>query len=937
MIDCDDQIAGPSIESEKDVNSFLNFSNAYPIYGYKNSYNVSDFKVRKWLGSDSCEDDACVVDTRNKAQPNQNKLISINLISSESSNSIVRSDQTTVIYPVRSDEKNISIQEEESNTDHLPSLEHFIMTSQVNKDTRTKESDRKKKIGSSHELKYAAIHAKVHAKNQKKSMDAITDIEKTNDGDDLSTTTNDQSLQVNSANNSTNISVTDKQSSVDATWSRVIEVGKEMRGKKKKKKKLDVTIEKTKKLPKIIENIIIKPSDKDNLPEPLSRKTSNKEADVSNLLQESNDSSQNVIDKSLNVSNAKLKISTSKTKDRRQKTSFTKNNDNSISEVNCHVPEYTMLGEDERVCLKNMSNHQMNDIIGLENFEKESLFGHTNVSNENSEKITMKRCGSPRKRLVIPTPKKFNESINESESSALSVENQIPKTPVNNNARKISGEISSHPQSSMPNKPKLSLRRNLSFNEKDKLPTSYLSVVNASFPHDRKKDTDSPMSKSDSSLNHRLTSVKRDLSLQIDNQTDQTMTAANTFSRTMAKCNENDPEIVRRNKKLAAECTSKKSQSRCQISKDKNKCLVRFIQMGTLLRRQKNVKYRYIGKTKRERSMPAEIPVNTVCNTQQTEMEQDIRCRSCNSVMFSNSSHESSREADVIAKNICSMYNSIANSSAVLKDAGLSAELPPCDVSANSTLKGNTTQDLIATLESPPIKRQLNKSTSDTDSMPLLDEISHTNRNAIHKQISSNHSRTASGIKLLSPDKDSQLKFLSVDSPMSQHKKSKLASLMQQQYVLRKSPTKENNLPEVKSSQFTEDKISSATSSIFVPKFQSGKKRKRRINSDQESIQNSSTSKNDESSYSSDESEHTIKLDICKKSKSDNIIIDSSSTSSNTDRKLNLSSSHNANTKVTHLNSTEKKKFKRIIYSSSSESDAESDAKRYNMKNYKRY
>lgn len=999
----------------------------------ENACDTANFKVRTWLHCHPDEINTTLVE--NETQLDQDEIKPINLISDDydsESDATGNIKDTTRDKVVASSSTTTRVTKRIVDRVKRDSVEDD--TSQASKDMTTKRSGKTKKIDSTASgLKYSAIHGKVRAKDQKKSVDArMTDGERRNNQDGSSSANianQDQARQIDSPTDNAvfesqaelknvdrlrdshgrllrkSSTVTDKQSAANATWSRVIEFGKEMCPRKKKRKKLNVSMEKNKK-PTIVEDVILTPN-KQYSRSTLNRNTNDREADVSNLLRESSCRKQEqAIDKSLDSSNiTPSKVSTtSETKDRGRQESFIedKTEDNFKSDADYHA----YITEEGKILIKNLNSRQVNDIISLEDVggDSPSAADRANVpgatSREGDAEIITEYRDSPRKRLIVLTPRELNESIGENESthdnertrvldnfdrrgssSGLSDENRTPGTSANNNSvrRETSGGIAAQLRSPTPNKSRLSLKRNSAGRNIDSPLSSDLLLNDklSSQSHDAKKgkdnrrSVDTSISKDGPSL-ERLAAVRRDLSSQIIGEdrlqtAGPNATAADTFSETTVKVKDNDNvEIVC--EMLAVGSTSKKFKSQSKKSQTHGNhggFPIKFMQMGTLVRRQ-NIKYLCMGKTKRERSLPAEVLDSTVCNMQQSISRYEakrnyIGSESRNLATSSNPASDSQDSANItVTEDVRLANSSIARTGEdVLEDTRFSTVYPSCDIPASSTpKKGNadrrSSREDTAMIEGSPTNA--GRTNGSNRSIRCIErgarlphEISGTDGGAIRRNILDVHSRRVNDIKLLSPDKDSQLKFLTIDSP-SQREESRLASsTRQQRRESRKSVTKENNFPVVKSplcvamSASEAHSVSeSSESSEFPPHFRPGKKRKRmRCTGDKEPSRNGSSSSHRDDDDSSDSSgdnnsERTIQLDkYRRKSKTSN----NAKSDTDVNKKRRLSSPHDENAEVARSNSKEQqdahgRKLKRII--STSSSDTESEAT-YVARNSKRY
>lgn len=871
-------------------------------------FSRPDVKVRTWLqhlpdGESSIESNA------NLISDNNNKLNATDEIHDNKYN---KSNRTS---------------RRRKQIDYKDCIDEDTNTSRISTDTDAKQFDKVLKTDSAatNELKYKAIHDRIRAKNSKEDA-SKSGVEKTNNRNNSSLTiANDQTHQINDSNSSASAA-----HSSFADWTRIIEFGKETkRGKKRKMKKLNISTEKNKDAPRIIENIALSPSKKYDLAKIAT--------DHNMSRKEENSQKQDAIDKNLDSSNAKvmpLEVSSEAYNTYNSKESTKdKTNSSTLSPTNHPIKtlHVTLEAENKQIPIINLTSSQVNEIIGSENINKNSRVSHNRCREESVEIIT-EHCNSllsTPKRLAVLTPEKLNESIREHEMmrdiaqtpasnfrNSSPAENRTPKPEWNNSTQKTLGEVASSQSPQTPiSKARLSLKRKLGISDNKKTNSPLLSQVSLidKLSSNEKdidhKSIDSPVSKN-GKLFDRLTAVKRDLNLQIIGE-DQLQTNRDTIhSDALLKkqTDENVSRMICQVEKLVSNLTT--------LEKSKNiknqGCLVKFRQMGTMIKRR-NVRYFYSGMTKREQSILAQVQITSVYNMQQSiskfEMEPYITNMSYNLARSPDRSNEPQDMMDItVIENI--------RSRAVLKDIELSTA--SSKVSATSMPKKDIDHYLnrkkIATIE---------------ENAQSLHKTSRANSSAIQES-SRIHSGTSNSIKLLSPDKDSQLKFLTIDSPMSDHGKSKRANSSWQQSELEKFVhIKENNFSKMKNSRFA-----ASTSKAQEPSIEnSNKKRKRmRDSSDKELFDDG---RNDNSSDSaSDSGRRRIKLGRYSKS-SKNIELDL-----DTSKKYRSCSPDNQNViEVISSDSKEKdtctKKFRRILPISSS--DTESESAEYVARNCKRY
>ncbi|KMQ92803.1 breast cancer type 1 susceptibility protein [Lasius niger] len=745
-------------------------------------------------------------------------------------------------------------------------------TSRVSKNAKAKQFHKVIKTTDSaakSELKYKAIHARVHAKTSMRDA-SKSGVEGTNDQNNSSSTTaNDQTRQILAIDDSITSAptiVSSVQSSA-MDWTRMIEFGKETkRGKKKRKmKKLNVSIEKNKKLPRIIKNVKLSQSMKRDL----TRITVDH-----NMSKKENSQKQDAIDKNLDLSNAKVmasKASSEASTHNREESTKNKANISTVSLTNPspETPLYVML-EEEGKRIPIINSNQVSNIISTENINKDSRASQDRCR-EKSAEIAAEHCDSllsSPKRLTVLTPKKLNKSVSEhaeiirditqasvsnleSLSPFVTAKNRTPEPEKNNSTQRTLEEVACSQSLQSPiSKARLSLKRKSGIGGNKKTDSPPLSQV---------------------SLINRLSIIEKDI-----------------------------------------------NDSRNVDSPVSNNDRVKFLQMGTMIRRR-NVKYFYLNTTKREQSMPAQMQITSVYNIQQSisksERQQYIANMPCN---LARSPDRSNEPQDMI--DITMMEDTRFVIQAVSKDAELSTASPRRKVSATSTPKRDIDHHLnrekTATIEDATEKsaQSLHK--------PLAD-------NSAIQKISRVHSRTLNSIKLLSPDKDSQLKFLAIDSPMSEHGETRRAK--RQQSELQKSVhTKGNNFS---TSTMKNSHFAASTSKAQEPSVEnSDKKRKRmRCTGDKELFDDG---RNDDLSDSaSDSGRRRIKLDRYSRS--------SKNAESGLDASKNRRSSSPNDQNVIEVipldseeQDTHARKFKRILPISSS--DTESESAEHVARNWKR-
>ncbi|XP_032687329.1 uncharacterized protein LOC116851724 isoform X2 [Odontomachus brunneus] len=847
-------------------------------------------------------------------------------------------------------------------------------TSRVSKKRRRSSDTRK---ADSSKLKYNAIHSKVRTKDRKRSIPTDVgkpDVEERNSRsrDDSSfATSSNQTHQADAFDRShgTNTpTVGNKPSSTDTTWSRVREIGKEMRGKKKRVKKLSVSTErstgknteksnespeknnesrdekntesnKSKNVPRIIEDIVLIPRKKyESLDKSATNDdTSNKEASVSKKSRESNSSKWDAIDEKSSLSNAKVKTNTSanETTARNREESFTSDKTNcSMSEANPCSLETSLvitLEEGEKLPIRNLNSRQMNEIIGCKGdlkglvddantLEKRHLMKEKDKEQKEDVEIMMEPFDSPshQQRLIILTPEKLNESVDKcranhntdlrtpvrletNPTSSLPTESQT--TPnMNNDAGRTTTttpvEGTSDLRTQTLNKSRLSLKRTpktLGSPLFSQTPLMERISINKSVSLKSRKSVDLPVSNDGPSFD-RLATVRRDLSSQISDRdrpsTDQATTAVGMSTKsTVEDNNRNVGGTVCQDKRLSIQSTSSKKSRRIDSRSHKEGC--KFMQLGTLVRRR-DVKYYYKGATKCEIYFPAKIRVASVYNMQQSASKSDMqpraedKSRSFESLLTTFNDSQDSTDVTVV-ENVHKSAASLDNT--VLENTKLTY-----GVSASSTPKANADRRL----DRAETTARGSSSTSVIHKTLIAEEAPRSPRTSRADQnVTQQGTPRANSIRLLSPDKDSQLKFLTMDSPMSQHGQSRLASSAQSELERGLASTKDNNLVEVRDSQRTVRPLEPLSE-----RLESAKKRKRDDSNDDDNDDGNSSV-----SAVSMSSQCTVKLCQDKKSR------------------LNLPCNRGDEVICLDLDDRSKaheRKFKRIVSISDSDTDTES-------------
>lgn len=861
---------------EEKFETLSNPSHARTCPGEENDnaiHSIPDIKIRTWLHS--FPDERNADDLKVEIQPIEDRAGPMNSISDDNG----KSDETGEVY--RGTSRRPS-QDRKRSTDCPEHVDEDGTLSQVNKEAR--QIGKVIEIDSAASgLKYNASHVRIRTKERReKDTRSISDIEKTVNQRNSSTTAYDQAQIAASA--PSNLSMTNTSTITEqsiANWSSVIEFGKEMkRSRKGKVKKLNVSTEKKKNLPRVVEDVKLSPNSRYNSDRIASSyNISEKEADVSNQLEESNGRKQDAIDKSLDLSEAKVKAlnETNSQSESFDKDKFVDSLKSSSTYPTMNT-SYITLEEGRRIRIINLNNEQMNKIIGLE----DAMEDPQNSQNQDHER-NVADCRdsllSPRNRLTVLTPEKLNESIHEREiirdilqtsavnlgsSSCLLAEKQTPGPRETSNVPGTSsGAISSQLQSSTPNKARLSLNRKPSAKKSTDSPLLSQLPLSYRLPSDKheqdignRRSIDLPK---DSELCNRFKIVRRDLSFNIheDQRETDRKTVPNACLKSIIEVEGNDgnvSEIVRQDKKNGRNFAAKSTLSKKSVS-TKSKSVktqghgsvVKFMQLGALIRRN-NVKYCFLGATKHEQSMRAEVLITPICNMQVNRSEMHV----ATSDPWNDSQ---STNNIIVMKNICFANNANSNQA-------ISKEFPPalsfCEISATSTPEKdshlNQKKSSTIVCSSTNANQKSDRSIKDIAEKDArsLHRTPRADKSTIHGTISRAHPGTSNSIKLLSPDKDSQLKFLEIDSPMSEHGELRRASSM-------KSAIKGNNFSEMESSRLAASTLSKADEP-FIKSSRKKRKRMKYVNYN-ELLEDESSDINDDSSDSaSDSSRSTVKL-----------------------------------------------------------------------------
>jgi len=204
--------------------------------------------------------------------------------------------------------------------------------------------------------------------------------------------------------------------------------------------------------------------------------------------------------------------------------------------------------------------------------------------------------------------------------------------------------------------------------------------------------------------------------------------------------------------------------------------VVKFTQTGSLIRRLKTyIRYFFLGMTKRELSMPAEVRVIPVYNMQQSVSRSELH------VALSPQPWNTQNSSNItVVKDIS--FASDSNSNEVI-----SKEFPATSICrASATPKKDIESRLNKKKSAMIVQSSMNANQRSDKSIENVAEkvaqsphrTSRPDKNTIHRTSSRTHPGTSNSIKLLSPDKDSQLKFLKIDSPINEREESRRANLI---------------------------------------------------------------------------------------------------------------------------------------------------------------
>lgn len=934
MIDRGNPRCGLNVSNKKPAT----LPNLYSAFPSDETHITSDAKIRTWLhqfpNNLSKPDKSDIEDSiaENIISPIEDKAKSIIPISDNNG----KSDEIVEVHRNRINARRRSNRDRKQSTDCSERIDEVPdNTSQVNKGAN--QIDKVIELNStSSKLKYKTLRAKIRAK-ENREKNAKSSIEEANSQNNSTwmTTYDPNATSPPSCLGTRSTSTISEQ--FTANWSSMIEFEKEMnRGSKRKVKKLNVSIEKNKTLPQIIENVVLSQSSKyDSARLAASHKKSEKETNIS---LESSGRKQDAIDKNLNLSDAKMKalIDTNN-----QTKLFDKDGANSNQSYSMNTT-YATLEEGSQTDIINLNINQISKIIGLDNVTEDR------DCEENAADYS-DALSSQRKRLTAVTPEKLNESVYEQEiihnvpqtstdnfetlSDCLSAEKRALGSRETNNVQEtLGGAVSSQLQSSTPKKGRLSLKKRRIDNKSiespllSEYPQSYKLAMDIDCISDR-KNINSPVPKGDK-LFDRLKVVRRDLNFKIREiqRTDQNTISANTSKGIIEveDNNENVSKIFHRDKKFNHNFTDESTMSKKYLStklksveNQGRQSLVKFMQLGSLNIRRSNVRYFFAGTTKREMSMPAEVRVTSECNMQLISKSEMYVATSPNLWNDSQNSNDIT-----VVENICFANNLNSNET-------VSKEFPAlqiCTASATSMPQKNTDSHLNQTKNAMIVHPSMNANQRSDKSIEnvaeknaqFLHKPSCVDKNAIHR-MSHIHPGTSKSIKLLSPDKDSQLKFLAIDSPTSEREKLRRANSI-------KSIIKGNNFSEMKNSYLETSTLCEAQEPFIENPC---KKRKRtRYTNDRKLFEDGSSDGNDSSNSAADSNQSTIKLD-----RYNELSEKASSSRLDEHKKRRLSSSDDQDVEITSSVSKKQDALRRKFKISSSESESET----YITKNLKRY
>ncbi|XP_020285635.1 uncharacterized protein LOC109855601 [Pseudomyrmex gracilis] len=644
-------------------------------------------------------------------------------------------------------------------------------------------------------LKYSKIHAKIRKRENKR--DEIE--EKRSNVDEAS-------KQDESATDAS-----DRANTSSANWSRVIEFGKEMRDKKKKVKKLNVHTEKNK--PKILESIVLTPKSKIDPARLPTRKTDGSQSTCRNETNAFESMGDGGTNRRRDAGDRSLRVSTPL----KQPKIIRDVTNTSTSDHSALETSYITLEENRKIRIVNLNNDQVNEILG---------FGVDKDQSQNQRAPIDHLSQSPSKLRVL-TPEKVNEQADRGARKTIDCNRSALRTSAEDQnlgsqerddgdiASRTSGEIEFHGMRT-PKKSRLSLRRKLTTDDNKNVDSP------AERSHEKHVIDDRVDSPENVAAPDRLARARRNVSTQIDEDQPpravRSATIATTSSSLRSK-DEDDRGIVRRDERLVSDLRSGRSKRLRRSKTPERDFRVRFVQLGSMNRRRQT-KYYYLGKINRERLLAAEIGNVTVYNMQQSISKSEIKYVANKSLSRATSPLNDSQES-VIAMETARCF--------LAKSSNRAIENP--ELSASSSACG------IAAATSTPridIDRTTSRSSIDANARsnePIEDKENKRCSKILRDDLVGNAIRDIScvslrsSVRILSPDKDSQLKFLDTDSPMSQRAFKRGTSTHHRRSVENIAEDYFSDKEQSTVATFASKKQDSSSSEIFEKK----KKRKRCI------------------------------------------------------------------------------------------------------------
>lgn len=851
---------------------------------------TSDIKIRTWLHSvpDKSDSDTLMTDEENEAPSIGDRAKPTNPISVDDAG---KSNEIGEVYR----DRRIDAASRRPRRDRKPSADcpervddEDATSSQVNKGARQIgevieiDSDEEKR-----KWKYKS-HARIPAMESREKnarSRSVIDLKAVNQSGSSSSAAHGQEHRA-----ATSTSCSDRASTsaiteqATADWSRVIEFGKEMkRARKRKVKKLNVSVEKTKISPRIVENIVLVPGSRYDSAGIVS--CNKKSENVANLSNRPGSDGRDAIDESLDLSDAAKAEASSETNIRMEFVDEDK--DESSKSCPMMSTSYVTLEEGRQIRIINLNNEQVNKILGLESAAEDSQNRRCHEDNAADHRDSPL---SRQKRLSVLTPEKLNESVHEREvirdvssqtsvgnfgsSSRLSAEKRPTPGPreASNVRGTSSGAASSPLQFSTPGQSRLSLRRKLEIGSgaaSPRLSDLPLSTRLSIAKHEERRSVDSPVLKDDERF-ERLKAVRRDLKFKITHE-DQQRTCRDAVpasaSKSVIEAEDNDGNVSgidRQDSEPGRDLTGetstvppKKSPPTRSESVAGRERLMKIIRLGSLIREHlPSVRYIYLGTTNRESSIPAKVEISTVYNILQSTGVSEVR------VATSDPLNDSQDSCNIVVENTCFASETASRGTASKE---FPAALPIRGASATSTPRKDVDSHLSLQSKNATTVRFLTDASQRTDKSRIVENVasergarslpsasSRADKSAIHgSTISHTHPGTSNSIKLLSPDKDSQLKFLQIDSPsVSEREQLRHASSI-------KSVIKGNNFPEIKSSRLAASTVGKAREPSVKS---SGKNRKRMRSAGDRELFKDRSSDGNENSSDSDSSRTTIKF-----------------------------------------------------------------------------